>query len=272
MTCKTFEAFRSSLKTVPALAFDCRGHGRTVSGDDADLSLNTLVEDARALIDGVLDREQSFVLMGHSMGGAVAARVAHLYPKRCVGLIVVDAVEGVAIGALSQGLEAFRNRPKVFTTVEDAVKWSTSPHGPLRNAFFSASISVPDQIVFDKEKMAFTWRTDVEASFQYWHDWYSGLSEAFLKAPCLQKMLLLPGVENLDTPLAIGQMQGKFAMSLLANVSVGHFVHEDAPGQTATLVTTFMQRVSGGVVRLGGNASASGGLTAAQVLALTRNQ
>ena len=42
-------------------------------------------------------------------------------------------------------------------------------------------------------------------------------------------MLLLAGMDRLDTELTVGQMQGKFQLTVLPKA--GHAIHEDAPKQ-----------------------------------------
>ena len=62
------------------------------------------------------------------------------------------------------------------------------------------------------------WRTPLHLSQPYWEDWYQGLSDLFtsVKAP---KVLVLAGTDRLDKSLTIGQMQGKFQLVLLPQVS-----------------------------------------------------
>ena len=43
---------------------------------------------------------------------------------------------------------------------------------------------------------------------QYWPGWFQGLSSKFLSCSPA-KMLLLAGIDRLDTDLTVGQMQGK---------------------------------------------------------------
>ena len=76
----------------------------------------------------------------------------------------------------------------------------------------------------------YTWRTNLLSSEPHWTRWFEGLSESFLRAPCA-RMLLLAGTDRLDTPLIVGQMQGKF--QLLLNPQCGHVIMEDQPEQTA---------------------------------------
>lgn len=64
------------------------------------------------------------ILMGHSMGGAVAVHVAHSAQlPTVVGLVVIDVVEGTALGALASMQSFLRGRPQSFLSIEDAIRW-----------------------------------------------------------------------------------------------------------------------------------------------------
>ncbi|VDP65684.1 unnamed protein product [Echinostoma caproni] len=85
------------------------------------------------------------ILVGHSMGGAVAVHVAH---KRTIpslaGLVVIDVVEGSALNSL-QGMTAFlRSRPQSFYSLSQAIEWSVRS-SQLRN-LQSARVSFPGQL------------------------------------------------------------------------------------------------------------------------------
>lgn len=56
------------------------------------------------------------------------------------------------------------------------------------------------------------------ASQPFWEGWYQGLSGLFmgLKVP---KLLVLADTNRLDTPLTVAQMQGRFQMQLVPQVS-----------------------------------------------------
>lgn len=64
------------------------------------------------------------VLMGHSMGGAIAVHAAY---NNCVSsvvaLIVIDVVEGTAVDALASMQSFLRSRPTSFKSVKDAITW-----------------------------------------------------------------------------------------------------------------------------------------------------
>lgn len=87
---------------------------------------------------------------------------------------------------------------------------------------------------------AFVWRTDLVASEKYWAEWFDRLSEIFLSSKGGAKLLLLAGVDRLDGPMTVGQMQGKFQMQVLPKV--GHTIQEDDPETVAHVVAAYLIR------------------------------
>jgi pimeloyl-ACP methyl ester carboxylesterase len=73
-----------------AVALDLRGHGRSESPRNSDYSIAGMDGDVAAVADTLgLDW---FVLVGHSMGGAVALTYAGAHPERVASLLLVDPV------------------------------------------------------------------------------------------------------------------------------------------------------------------------------------
>src|SRR5690242_9609541 len=70
------------------VAFDFSGHGRS-PGAVGSYSIAELAKDIGAVADG--QQLDAFVLVGHSMGAAVAAEYAGSHPARVKALILVDA-------------------------------------------------------------------------------------------------------------------------------------------------------------------------------------
>ena len=95
---------------VRVVAFDMRHHGETALDDsdaDYDFSRDTLKADIFALWQHMFGEEQPpTVLVGHSVGGAVAVWAAAEEVAEgegittLEGLIVIDVVEGTALGVL----------------------------------------------------------------------------------------------------------------------------------------------------------------------------
>ena len=75
--------------TRRALAMDLRGHGRSEPPRNARYAIADMADDIAAAADA-LDL-QRFVLVGHSVGSAVAAAYAARHPERVAGLLLVGA-------------------------------------------------------------------------------------------------------------------------------------------------------------------------------------
>lgn len=252
------------------VAIDFRGHGDTKTTDDDKMSAQTLASDIGDVIRTFYGNSPPpIVMMGHSMGGAIAV---HISVKRLLptleGLIVIDVVEGTAIDALSTMQTFLRSRPQKFRSLDYAIEWSVRS-GQLRN-LTSAKISMPGQLkkiikeggestftsldiqeeneesedqeehcTKEQEQFEYTWRVDLTKTEKYWKGWFQNMSSLFLSCP-VSKLLLLAGVDRLDKDLTIGQMQGKFQMQVLPNC--GHMVHEDVPEKVAEILTGFLLR------------------------------
>ncbi|KAF5942150.1 hypothetical protein HYC85_019792 [Camellia sinensis] len=218
-------------------AMDLRGHGKSSTENELDLSIETLCNDAIAVLKTMYgDSPPAIVLVGHSMGGSVAVHVAAKKElSRLCGLIVVDVVEGTAMASLMHMQKILSGRMQYFSTIEKAVEWNVKG-GSLRN-IESARVSIPSTLKFDDSKKCYIHRARLEETEQYWRGWYEGLSERFLSCPT-PKLLLLAGTDRLDRTLTIGQMQGKFQMVVVRHT--GHAIQEDVPEEFATLVLNFI--------------------------------
>ena len=229
------------------MAFDFRGHGKSVFEDSEDLSADTLVNDTIHLLDTLYRSSPtppSIVLVGHSMGGAIATRVAASgRVKGLVGLAVVDVVEGTALEALGSMQRIIASRPSSFPSMHKAIEWAVSSN-TVRN-LESARVSIPDQLVQrgeaggEHDGQRWVWRTNLAQTEQHWRGWFSGLSQLFLGVRA-GKLLVLAGCDRLDKDLTVGQIQGRFQMVVLP--FTGHLVHEDQPEPTAATLINFANR------------------------------
>ncbi|KAL2936443.1 Protein phosphatase methylesterase 1 [Bienertia sinuspersici] len=221
------------------VAMDLRGHGKSVTDNDLDLSIETLCSDVLAVLKIMYgDSPPAIVLVGHSMGGSVAVHVAakKTLPS-LAGLVVVDVVEGTALASLVHMQKILSSRVKHFSSMEKAIEWSVRS-GSLKN-IDSARVSVPATLKYDEAKNCYVHRACLEETEQYWRGWYEGLSEIFLSSP-VPKLLLLAGTDRLDRTLTIGQMQGKYQMVVVRHT--GHAIQEDVPDEFAKLILNFISR------------------------------
>uniref|UniRef100_A0A7M4G2G9 Protein phosphatase methylesterase 1 n=1 Tax=Crocodylus porosus TaxID=8502 RepID=A0A7M4G2G9_CROPO len=263
------------------VALDLRGHGETKVRNPEDLSAETMAKDIGNVVEAMYgDLPPPIMLIGHSMGGAIAVHTAasNLVPS-LLGLCMIDVVEGTAMDALNSMQNFLRSRPKTFKSLENAIEWSVKS-GQIRN-LESARVSMVGQVkqcegaaspegpktivegIIEEEEEEDEEgggsvnkrkkEDDTETKKEHPYTWRIELSKtekywdgwfrglSNLFLSCpTPKLLLLAGVDRLDKDLTIGQMQGKFQMQVLPQC--GHAVHEDAPDKVAEAVATFLIR------------------------------
>lgn len=128
-------------------AVDIRGHGDTQTNDDEDLSIDTMSLDIKQVIEKLWENQECppIILIGHSMGGALAVHVAaRNYIPSLIALSVIDVVEGSALDALSSMQTFLQGRPKMFKSIEQAIEYSVRS-GSIRNVE-SARVSIIGQL------------------------------------------------------------------------------------------------------------------------------
>jgi pimeloyl-ACP methyl ester carboxylesterase len=79
------DAFNSSYAVA---ALDLPGHGDSGSGDRSDWGIETFAHDVAACIESL--GAEKVILIGHSMGGAVALESARLLGPAVAGVVLVD--------------------------------------------------------------------------------------------------------------------------------------------------------------------------------------
>ncbi|KAK5172316.1 Protein phosphatase methylesterase 1 [Saxophila tyrrhenica] len=246
---------RHRLPEAGILSLEARAHGSVVKSpeDDKeipDFSITTLTADALAMINLTVAHMTwptlpPSILIGHSLGGAVVTQLATDFAlgTALVGYCVLDVVEGSALEALGHMQTYLASRPSSFASVDEAVAWHTRTR-TIRNAE-SAKVSVPGLLKplppssAESKASGYTWQTNLATTTPYWPTWFTDLSPHFLTARGA-KLLILAGTDRLDRELMIGQMQGKFQLTVIPEA--GHFVHEDAPEKVGEVVEGFWRR------------------------------
>ncbi|MGQ9593277.1 MAG: alpha/beta fold hydrolase [Anaerolineae bacterium] len=125
-------------------ALDLPGHGR--SEGEGRRSIGAYRDVVRAFLE-VAGLERA-ILVGHSMGGAIALDVALRYPKRLAGLVLVGSGARLRVApALLQGLQ--EDYPRA---VENLVQWlfaEGAPEQPRRRARQQLLEANPDVVYGD---------------------------------------------------------------------------------------------------------------------------
>lgn len=247
------QEIRSNLPEAGILSLSARYHGSTVTNtegeESTDFSLDALASDALAMINLTVSALSwpslpPSILVGHSLGGAIVTRLAadRALGTALLGFCVLDVVEGSALEAISHMQTYLSSRPASFPDLDAAIHWHLRTR-TLRNPT-SAAVSVPSLLTPTQAKApnpaALTWLTPLTLTSPYWPSWFTGMSSAFLSARGAAKLLILAGTDRLDKDLMIGQMQGKFQLSVIPEA--GHFVQEDVPEKTAGLLVEFFRR------------------------------
>lgn len=229
------------------LSLEAREHGsfvrdRSTQLQILDFGIHALADDALATIDGIRVQKgwtqlPMSVLVGHSLGGAVATRIAAdgSLGSRLVGLQVLDVVEGSALEALAHMRIYLASRPPSFASLEAGIEWHVRSR-TIRDVE-SARASVPSLLTSINGR--WTWKTDLTRTEQWWQEWFTGMSKLFLQGRAA-KALILAGADRLDKELMVGQMQGKFQLTVLPEA--GHFIQEDVPERMASLAIEFFRR------------------------------
>ena len=230
-------------------SYDFRAHAYNTTQPEDDLSMATLVADTeKALLKlSELFPKENIIILGHSLGGAVAVKTCvHIFKTefnkdlydKIQGIIVVDVIEGSAMEALPYMKSVIEKKQKEFNNVNEAISYMSNTQ--IRN-LQSCRISIPPllkQIKNSKGKKVFTWKTDLFKTEKFWDDWYKDLSKLFLGIK-IPKALILTDTNELDTPLTVGHMQGKFKLGVIKGT--GHFIMEDDPNAMMEQINQFCQ-------------------------------
>jgi protein phosphatase methylesterase 1 len=206
---------KKGMPELGILAVEARDHGSVVWDAEGNIDNNLSVENLTQDLNDMLQLVEAklgwtelptIVLVGHSLGGAVVTHMANsgLLNKYLLGYAVLDVVEGSAMEALKHMQTYLASRPKHFPSLPAAVEWHIRSR-TLRNPQ-SARASVPSLLLQGSDGR-WAWRTELGSTEAYWENWFTGMSDKFLKGRGA-KLLILAGTDRLDKELMIGQMQG----------------------------------------------------------------
>lgn len=265
------------------VAMDLRGHGDSNVKNPDDLSAETMAKDVGKVLEALYgENPPPIMIIGHSMGGAIAVHTAAAnHVPSLLGLCVIDVVEGTAMDALNSMQNFLRSRPKTFKSVENAIEWSVKS-GQIRNVE-SARVSMAGQVKKCEEPLSSPGVTksiiegiieeeeeeedeeegesnhkrkkedDQEIKKECLYTWRVELSktekywEGWFKG--LSSLFLTCSVPKLLLLAGVDRLDKDLTIGQMQGKfqmqvlpQCGHAVHEDAPEKVADALATFMVR------------------------------
>lgn len=95
------------------------------------------------------------MIVGHSMGGAIAIHISNLrLIPTLLGCVVIDVVEGTAMEALASMQSFLRSRPSHFKSIHHAIEWRFVFGFNEVTVFFVLMYDVAFRTAFEVDKYA----------------------------------------------------------------------------------------------------------------------
>jgi len=160
------------------IAPDLRGYGTTTAAPvDARRGLGEFVEDVMAVINGVLGDGAAPVVVGHSMGGGIAMRLAVSHPGRVRGLVLEAPLSPYGFGGTKDlegtpttvdfaGTGGGGVNPEFVKRLAAGDRSSEDAASP-RNVMRGTYVAAPDAFGDDEEAMLTTMLSTVVSEDNY---------------------------------------------------------------------------------------------------------
>ena len=213
-------------------SLDLRNHGRSPHSAKMDLPL--MAEDVAEFLSA--KHLTDAVILGHSLGGKVAMRLALSHPAKLRALIIVDmaprayapAHTAIFEAMLRLDLKAFQTRSQIEAALSPAIHDDDTRRFLLKN-------------VGNTEDGGFKWKLNLRGI----HDNYSHLNEAVavgVDETFAKPALFVRGnCSDYVTDTDSSEIQKLFPVARLATIpNAGHWVHADAPDAFLARVHDFL--------------------------------
>jgi len=224
------------------LALDFRGHGRSQWARPPIYGPPAYLDDVRGLIESLGTR---VVLVGHSMGGAVAQWVAVTHPELLDALIIVDAPHGPP-PMLRRLMWRWRRRsrggarPELRTAADIIKKFRLQP--PETNL---TRLEIERLALLGAEQLptgAWAFRFDPET--RAWRKSRGRMSKPAIKNLRMPTLILRGEHSGLVGPRHVKRMNRKIRGSVLKEIPRAyHHVPLDNPADTAAAIIEFVEKI-----------------------------
>jgi pimeloyl-ACP methyl ester carboxylesterase len=224
------------------VALDFRGHGRSQWSVPPSYGPPAYMNDARGLIDSLGTR---VILVGHSMGGAVAQWVAVTHPELIEALIIVDAPHGPP-PLIRRLMWRWRRRshggkrPELRSAHDIIKKFRLSP--PETNL---SKLELEQLALLGAEQLpsgAWAYRFDPET--RAWRKNRGRMTKPKIKNLKMPTLLLRGEHSGLVSPRHVKRMNRQIRGSVLREIPRAyHHVPLDNPSDTAAAIFEFVEKL-----------------------------
>jgi pimeloyl-ACP methyl ester carboxylesterase len=222
------------------VALDFRGHGRSQWSPIADYGPPSYIHDVSALIDYLGTK---VVLVGHSMGGAVAQWCAVTFPEKLAALIIVDSPAGPP--PLLRRLQwRWRRRaqggkrPELRSAEDILRKFRLSPPGTYLTKEQLEQLAMKGALQLPNGHWAFRFDPETRA----WRKHRGRMKRPNLKHVKLPTLILRGDESTLVAPRHARKMNRKVAGSIYKEIPRAfHHVPLDNPEATSAAIIEFVE-------------------------------
>jgi pimeloyl-ACP methyl ester carboxylesterase len=222
------------------VALDFRGHGRSQWSPTADYGPPSYIHDVSALIDYLGTK---VVLVGHSMGGAVAQWCAVTFPEKLAALIIVDSPAGPP--PLLRRLQwRWRRRaqggkrPELRSSEDIIRKFRLSPPGTYLTKEQLEQLAMKGALQLPNGHWAFRFDPETRA----WRKHRGRMKRPNLKHVKLPTLILRGDESTLVAPRHARKMNRKVAGSVYKEIPRAfHHVPLDNPEATSAAIVEFVE-------------------------------
>lgn len=239
----SFQALSAKLPDCLMVALELPGHGHSDSGGDWFAFLDNLVVIHQARQALGWDR---CVVMGHSMGGGLAALYAATFPDVVQALVSLDAygpLSGDSLrDQLRKAVEARDGNPQQrhFSAREKAVEARTHRHFPRECAAVLAARGVVETVD------GWTWRADRRLKWPSLLRLSEDHARQALQAITMPHLLLRASqVMYPEADRLVRRRVERFAPTRSATIEAGHHLHMEQPAACAQIINPFLEQHGG---------------------------
>jgi pimeloyl-ACP methyl ester carboxylesterase len=236
----------SEFRTV---AMDLRGHGDSDWDPETRYDTETLIADLAKII-AVLGFDR-IILVGHSLGAAIAIRFAAENPARMAGLVIVDFGPELDEIGVNEVLRGFVDMPRTFTSAEEYTRWLIARRpladpNQLRQFARCSLRQSPEQgweLKADAALATSSQMSNLEVGqgrYRYPELW-SALER--IKCPSLVIRGMASGILPHDVAVRMAE-QTLSAGRLTTIGGAGHAVMMDNPGEFSSSVVNFLSGIA----------------------------